>query len=298
MKQEVVVERTGTGFGSRLTRASWGAIFAGMFVTIVLQIMFTLLGAAIGFASINPMDQQNPGQGLALGSLIWIVITSLISLWVGSCVAGRLSGGPLRSDGMIHGIVTWSFATIVTLFLLATATGALLGGAGSLLGNVLNSNNGQSSQNVAEGLKGLFPQASNLLPPTGRTQNTQTPGKLTSFAQQDPELAGALARLESSGGGNAQDRDQVVNILVTKHKVSQQEASNLVNQWDQQVQQVKGQVNQQAREVGQQAAQGISQGALWAFIALILGLLVSAWGGWVGASSVPVVREVTTPVVT
>ncbi len=291
MKEEVVMERSAPWWSSsRFTRASWGAIFAGTFVTVVLQIMFTFLGAAIGLANIS-QNGGNAHQDMALASGIWLLVTALISIWVGSCVAGRLSGGPLRADGLIHGIVTWSVATIVTVLLLATATGALIGGAGSFLSNAVGSSNGTIGQSIAQGAQEIFPGVGALLPPTGRTQGgQQVPGQLTALAQQDPELATALGRMASKGGQeNTAERNQVVNILVTKHQMDQQQAASLVTQWDQQFQQqVHAQASQKATQAGQQVAHGISQGALWAFIALILGLLVSAWGGWTGTASIPV----------
>jgi hypothetical protein len=293
MKEDIIPIPELTWSSSRFTRASWGAIFAGTFVIVVFQIMFTLLGTAIGFASINPNGSQTNGQNLAIGSAVWLLVTTLISIWVGACIAGRLSGGPRRADGLIHGIVTWSVATIIMAFLLTTALSALIGGATSLLSTALGSGNGQTGQTIAAAAENMFPGAGALLPPTGRTQGQQTPGQLTALAQQDPELATAVGKMASAGAGNnAADRDQVVNLLVTKHNMDQQQAADLVAQWERNFQQVHAQVSQKAQQVGQQAAQGISQGALGAFIALILGLLVSAWGGWAGTASLPAAVEV------
>jgi hypothetical protein len=295
MNEEVrIVERTGTGVTSTWSEhASWGAVFAGMFVTIVLQIMLTLLGTAIGMAIVNPLSQQSPSQELAIGSSVWLLVSGLISVWVGSCIAGRLSGGPLRSDGMIHGVISWSVSTVVMLALLATTTGALIGGLGSLLSGAIRSNtstegNESSVAAIQDQIKSIFPQTGSLLPPTGRTEAAQPPGELTALAQQDSQLAAALARLESNSGASRspQDRDQVINILTSKHDLSQDEAQILLNQWDQQFQQLRTQGEQKVRQIGQKAAHGIGQGALWGFIALFLGLLVAAWGGWAGAASV------------
>jgi hypothetical protein len=302
MKEEVRVEHTAPRLApSRVRRVSWGAIFAGLVVTMVVQMMLTLLGIAIGAATVSPLEQQNPTQGLALGSAIWLLASSLIAVWVGACVAGRLSGGPQRADGMIHGIVTWSASTLATLAMLATATGALLGGAGALLGGALASSKNDSGvtssamNSVGQSLREIFPPASKVLPPTGRPGSGETAGgqptggKLTSLAVQDPQIGTILARLESRGGvaQSPQDRDQLVNVLTSRHNVSQPEAVAMVNQWDQQFQQVKSQTTQKAREAGDTAARGISQGALWGFIALVLGLLVAAWGGWAGTASLP-----------
>ena len=306
MKEQINIERIpAEAAPSFIRRACWGAIFSGMFVTIVLQVMFTLLGAAIGAAAIDPLRQQNPGQGLAIGSGIWLLVTGLVSIWIGACVAGRLSGGPGRADGLLHGIVTWSVSTVGMLLALATVGGALLGATGSLLSGALaiggSATHDQGTMaSLQEQLQQILPQAGPLLPPTGRNGSTQTPGRLTEMAQQDPDLAGQLAQIERDGGVSQSPahRDQALNLLSTKHGLSQQDAANLLNQWDTQFRQARAQAGQQARQAGAAAAHGIGQSALWGFIALFLGLIVAAWGGWAGTASLPRYDEAVTATTT
>lgn len=295
MEQQVPVEQPIIGVApSGLRRASWGAIFAGMFFTTVLQVMFTLLGMAVGLGPLRPSQQAHPAQAMAIGSGIWLLVTGLVSVWIGACVAGRLCGGPRRADGMLHGLITWSVSVVVAFGLLATTIGTVVGGTASLVSGALASGEGSSTGQGAvasldQGIRSVFPQAGPLLTPTGRTEGQQVPGQLTALAQHDPELAAAVGKMEANGGASKSpaDRDQVINLLTSKHNLSHQDAENLVNQWDQQFQQLKGQAGQQLQQVGQSAAHGLAWGAFWGFIALFLGLLVSAWGGWAGTASLP-----------
>lgn len=296
MKEEVLVQQTVPEVApAGLRRASWGAIFAGMFFTTVLQVMFTLLGMAVGFGPLRPSQQSNPGQTMAIGSGIWLLVTGLVSIWIGSCVAGRLSGGPRRADGMLHGLITWSVSVVLAFGLLATTFGTVVGGTAALVKEAIASTGGTSSggqealASLDQSIRSAFPQAGNLLPPTGRTQGQQVPGQLTELAQQDPELAAAVAKMEANGGASKSqaERDQVINLLSSKHHLNRPDAENLVNQWDQQFQQVKGQATQRLNEAGQTVAHGLAWGAFWGFIALFLGLLVSAWGGWAGTATLP-----------
>ena len=119
---------------------------------------------------------------------------------------------------------------------------------------------------------------------------------MTALAQQDPELAAALARLESNRDATegSKAREQVINLLTSKHNLNQEDAAGLLNQWDQQFQQLRAQTGEKVKQVGQSAAQGISQGALWTFIALLLGMLAAAWGGWSGTASLPKTSVVAT----
>jgi hypothetical protein len=234
MSTDIIVRKTQVSSAPSLARrVSWGAIFAGLFVTIVIQLLFTFLGLAIGLVSIDPLRDQSATHHLAIGAGIWLLVTGLISIWIGSCVAGRLCGGPLQSDGLIHGIVTWSVSTCVTMFLLATTAGALLGGTGALWSGALAIGGtvaGQDTTTAAlqDSLPTIFPQATGTrLSPTGRTDNS-------------PSAQPAQA--------DQQNQNQPV----------------------------------------EKPARGVSQGALWACIALFLGLLAAASGGWMGTASLPV----------
>ena len=201
-------------------RISWGAIIAGLIVTLVCQILLSMLGVAIGAATVNPTQEQQPFEGLGTGAAIWWIVSSLISLFIGGCVAGRLAGVPRKGDGALHGIVMWGAATLITFLLVGTAIGGLFGGAFSAL---KQTNGGQ----------GAPPQLSD-------------------------QIKGALQR-------NGVNVDKL-----------QQQAQNSAEQGKVQVDQ---QTEQQAREAGQKVASGTSKAALWGFIGLALGALVSAWGG-------------------
>jgi hypothetical protein len=309
MKQEVVYAENADATPPSLTRrVSWGAIFAGFFVTIVVQITLTLLGAAIGIASLEPFREPHSGQKVAIASGIWLLVSGLISIWVGACVAGRLCGGPRRADGLIHGIVTWSVSTCATLALLATTVGTVIGGTAALLGGALELGNltktEEATAPLQEQVKNLFPQggaspSTPSMPPTGRTEqgNQQQPttdqgaqqqpsGKLNDLAQKDQELSTALTDMHNKGGPSqaTEERDKAVNILTTKYKMDKQEAANLVQQWNPESQQ-GAQTEQKANEAATAATRGLASGALWGFIALALGLIFAAWGGWAGSAS-------------
>lgn len=315
---QVQVENVELTPPSLTRRVSWGAIFAGFFVTLVVQIMLTLLGAAIGIASLEPFREPHSGQKVAIASGIWLLVSGLISIWVGGCVAGRLCGGPRRADGLIHGIVTWSVSTCATLALLATTVGAVIGGTAALLGGALELGNLTKSEATSaplqEQVKNLFPRGgSSSLPPTGRTEEgaqkspseptaQQQPTKLSDLAQKDPQLSAALSEMQKKGGASqaTEEKDKVVNTLKSQYNVDEQQATAMIQQWEQESQQ-RGQTEQKLEQAATAATRGLASGALWGFIALTLGLLFAAWGGWAGTASLLRNVEVVTtaqPVVT
>ena len=60
-------------------RVSWGAIFAGAIIALATQVVLTLIGTAVGLATLNPATGENPtGTTLGVGAAVWLVISSLV----------------------------------------------------------------------------------------------------------------------------------------------------------------------------------------------------------------------------
>jgi hypothetical protein len=134
-------------------RISWAAILAGAVLTLAIQLMLSLLGVGVGAATINPNAGQNAMSGLGAGSILWLIFSSIIALFVGGCVAGRLSGFTKRVDGLIHGAVVWGATTLVTLYFLTSAAGGLISGAAGMVGGIASAGSqivGKSPQLSAE----------------------------------------------------------------------------------------------------------------------------------------------------
>jgi len=62
-------------------RISWGAIFAGGLTALAVSILLHLLGAGIGFSTIDPLQAGSTMKGLGTGALIWWIIANLIALF-------------------------------------------------------------------------------------------------------------------------------------------------------------------------------------------------------------------------
>jgi len=116
-------------------RVSWPAVFAGLVIGLAIQLLLSLLGVAIGASTIDPLRGDTPGKGIAIGAGIWFLISGLIATYVGACVAAYLSGSPRKSDRMLHAILSWGMASLVTAFLLSSSLGALVGGTMRVVSN-------------------------------------------------------------------------------------------------------------------------------------------------------------------
>jgi hypothetical protein len=111
-------------------RISWGAIFAGLFVTLAIFLTLQILGVGIGAVALDLTGPEPTSpRALGIGAAIWWFITGLIALFIGGWVAGRLGWLPTALDRALHGLTTWAFFYAVMFWMLTTALGALVGGS-------------------------------------------------------------------------------------------------------------------------------------------------------------------------
>jgi hypothetical protein len=306
-----------------IKRISWGAVFAGVVIAVVVQLSLSLLGIGIGLSTIDPMTENNPAQGLGMGTAIWYVLSSLIALFAGGWVAGRFTRSHYAGDGAIHGVLTWSLVSLITFYLLTTTIGNIIGGAGRLIGNTLSTVGnvaGKGIQAAAPAIgeklesidvNNLKNEAKLLLSQTGKAalqpdslanrvgsakQNAQnTAGNIASAPQNsDAQIDGMIDQLFSSGNeaGAALDKNAIVNVIMSRTGKSRAEAEQIATNWmatakqaSAKVEQAKEQAEQKAREVAGKAARAASTAAILTFVSLLLGAIVAGFGAKKGSDS-------------
>lgn len=244
-------------------RISWGALFAGVIMVIAVQILLVMLGAGVGLSIVGPENGQTPSvAGVGIGGATWWTIANLIALFVGGLVAARLAGVGLRFDGLLHGLLTWAFALIITLWLLTTALGSVMGGTLSAFGTVV----GDVSKGVASQIHGADPIAKLLAPSDASKLSPE---------QAKSELAAALAQIARGGPDAAQAKERVIDIVAGQAGISREEATQRL---DHMTAQMKG----AAAAAGERTADTASRVSIWGFVALLLGAIAGALGGLAG----------------
>ncbi len=247
---------------SLLTRASWGAIFAGATVAAVLAIWLNLLGVAIGLAAWEPMAQQATGFGW--GAALWVLGTAIVSLFCGGWVTGRLTGTPRRLDRALHGVVTWSVATLFGLFVLIMGVSNALSGTASMLGDVAG---------AAAPALGAAAQQAEL--PSGVSRELED---LVAEARNDPQLRQSVLAV-ISGDATEQDRQRLIEELSTRAGVDQAQIEQQLARWEQQGQELKQTVAQTAEK----GATALSGATFLGVAAMFLGLCSGGLGAAVAS---------------
>lgn len=308
------------GTAPLLRRISWAAVIAGMVIAVAVQVVLSFLGTGIGMGTIDPMQYSTPSAGaLGTGAGIWWAVSSIVSLFAGGWVAGHLAGSPEKSDAVLHGLLTWGVATIITVYLLASLVGTVVRGSAAVVGKtaeVAASGVGAVAGKAADAaadkidssdfsLDNIKAQAQKLLAQTGKpalqpssvaSQASAAADQLTTAASQagatgNPpaeDLGAVLQRIITAGKNTVEqaDREALVNVVAARTGLSKAEAEQRADAWIKQYQearaklaQAKEQAEAKAREVADAAAKATSQAALGATAALILGAIAAAFGG-------------------
>lgn len=267
------------------SRVSWPAIFAGAILSVGLWILLHVLGLAAGLTSIDPTSPSSL-RAAGIGTGVWSALATLIALFAGGVLAGRIAGPVDRVGGALHGAVLWGLTTIAGMFLVVSVAGALLQGAARLGGSVVSAAGGLAS--VADSndpMEVLGLKSKDLLAPLN--QKLQEQGKPTISAEQVQAAVKDAARSAVREGRF--DREILMSALQRNTSLTRADVEDLAVQVDQGMGRFSAKLD--AAQAGAlQAAESTGKGLWWVFFALLLGFFAALGGAALGVS--PMQRQV------
>lgn len=273
---------TTTAGGSHVhRRISWGAIFGGVILVVAVQLLLSLLGAGIGLGTVNVNAGTTPdASSLGIGAGAWWIITSIIALAFGGYAAAWLAGIELRWDGLLHGLITWGLASLLTVYLLSSAIGGIVGGSASALGS-LTSAAGTGLKDAAQPVAqaaGVTPdmlqnQAQAYLKPANPDPATMSP------QDAQKEVVSDLATYAKGGPDAAGAKTRIVAIMAAQQHIPADQASKQFDDAQAKLQQAKAQAMQTAKNAADATASGAAKTSFAAFATLLIGAIAAAAGG-------------------
>lgn len=108
-----VPSRTSLRDRFNLEKVSWGAIWAGVMVTLGVEAVFLSFGIFI-----NAIIGGSTGW-----AFIWYLVTAFCSFYCGAWCAARLSDVSDRGVSIMHGLAMWGLAILMTLIIGGITTG-------------------------------------------------------------------------------------------------------------------------------------------------------------------------------
>lgn len=293
----------------------WGAVLAGITVVIAVQSLFNLLGLGLGFIAFNA--DADTAKNLGIGSIVWWVVTSIVTMFIGGLIAGKASAINTKMKGGLHGLVVWASSTLLIFMLLGTAAGAIVSGTfsmleqsvsamgkgGSAIGASIRQTNPQITKTVQNMLPDLSPvlddltqQATADMPQTinansSNDKNANTNNNETDSGATKTKLAQGMKdlALASSDDETTTARQKLQELLVANNSMSQQQAEEKINAWQNQLNQAKEKISQKSEEAKQATAEAAERAsnalggiALAMFFISLLGAVTAVLGGVLG----------------
>jgi hypothetical protein len=263
-----------------LNRVSWGAVFSGVFIALVAQLLLNMLGIGIGLGTLEPLGSDNPStRTFSIAAAAWWGISGIIAAFIGGYVAGRLCGRPKESTAGWHGVTTWAVTTLAVIYMLTTAAGSLVGGAFSAFNNAVGGL-GRAATSMAQ------EAAPSIVGSDAFSQIEQqirsAAGGTDAATLRDAAIAAARAALTGDPNQQQQAKQRAADALARAQSIPVEEAQRRIDQYQQQYQQAADQAKQQALAAADVTAKSISRGAIAGFIALVLGAIAGWFGGRLG----------------
>jgi hypothetical protein len=221
-----------------------------------------------GLSLVNTIQDNSSGNALAIGSGFWIVLCALVSLFVGSYFAARVSNYITGRIGATQGLVIASVFFLFMALNLGITIGATSRGVGNVIGavggGVADLSKNQQVQQIADQLI------------------------VDRNLKSEPEVvvAGIVSRIAQGNTEGAK------SYLANQAGMTRAEA-------DQRINQVSAQLNTALKDAGVAAGRVVS-GMGWTFFAIILfGTLCACLGGALGSRANfrhPLTRDISHPV--
>lgn len=266
---------------------SWAAIFAGSAGSAALSLILILLGAGLGFSAVSPWaDRGASATTLGISAAVWLAVTQIIAAGLGGYLAGRLRARWVNTHGdevyfrdTAHGFLSWAIATLVTVALVASSAGSLIGGTAKAGAQAVGAAGGAAGGMMANGARGGDPYGY-FIDTLFRDDRP--------VAVSDDAAHGVVARIFaktlSNGGQLApEDRTYLAQLVSQRTNLSQQQAEQRVDQVYQQARQSVEDAKVAAQKAADAAAKAAATAALWTFVALLCGAffasLAALYGG-------------------
>ena len=254
---------------------SWSGIVAGVFAAVSIQLLFNLLGVGIGASSIDAVKGDQPGQGMAVGAVIWFALSWILSLAIGAWVACQFTRVHGRRAGALQGFMVWAVSSLAVVYLLSTAAGSLIGGTASVIGHTA-AMVGSGAKATVPGIAGMVSRGTGVTPADIATQA----GDIAS----DPKFQQIMADTVTNGAFSSSDHSALSSLLAERGHMSPAQADQTINKWQNEIESDAKAAKSTALKAEDKAASGVSATGFGSFFSLLLGLAAAVGGGIFGTA--------------
>lgn len=113
---------------------TWSAVLAGVFTSLVIQILLTMLGLGVGLLTVDvPTATAAPATAGYL-AFVWWAVSGVIAAFAGGAVAASLAPDDTPAGRVGHALATWAVTTVIVVGASALTAGSAANAASYLAG--------------------------------------------------------------------------------------------------------------------------------------------------------------------
>ncbi|WWO95186.1 MAG: hypothetical protein V6009_01415 [Candidatus Dasytiphilus stammeri] len=268
-----------------LKHVSWNSIFAGVILSLIIELLLIILGSAVGAINTLKIFFENNYNNFGTGIIFWLIISMFVAISVGAYISGRLA----KSDGLIHGILVWSIKTLIYFWFLFFIFSSVIGNTMNLIGTglqTISNSSGSMISHVTQQLtEGTMPNKNLFDSFKEELEELLHWKSLTSY--NDPSLINWLQKIIKSNQSTLSDNDIVsLRYLIKSHsKYSDEQIEQLVQKIKQiyhKYQEMKFKTVQKLINVAETTLKTIARISWFTFVLLIIEGLLAAVMGLIG----------------
>lgn len=113
---------------------TWSAVLAGVFASLVVQILLTMLGFGVGLLAVDVPTAQSAPAGAGWAAFVWWAVSGIIAAFVGGAVAAANSPDQTGLGRVGHALAAWAVATVVVVAAAAMIPASTTSVASNLVG--------------------------------------------------------------------------------------------------------------------------------------------------------------------
>ncbi len=113
---------------------TWSAVLAGVFASLVVQILLTMLGMGIGLLAIDVPTASSTPAGAGWAAFVWWAVSGIIAAFIGGAIAAANSPDQTGLGRIGHALAAWAVATVVVVAAAAMMPLSATSIAGNLVG--------------------------------------------------------------------------------------------------------------------------------------------------------------------
>src|SRR5262245_45714121 len=94
---------------------TWSAVLAGVFASLGLQILLTMLGFGVGLLSVDVSTASEAPKTAGWIAFVWWAVSGIIAAFIGGAVAAANSPDQSDAGRVGHAMAAWAVAIVVVV---------------------------------------------------------------------------------------------------------------------------------------------------------------------------------------